>query len=1077
MRIPGYRLEGVAGRGGMGIVYRAEQLSIGRTVALKVLPPRAARDRRFVDRFLREAKAAARLNHPNVVSAIDAGKAGPLVYFVMEYVDGETAAALVEREGPLPVPRAVEILLGVARALEHAAAHGLVHRDVKPDNIMLARDGRVLLCDLGLARLAPAAGAAGGGRTGRRTGIAEGTPYYMAPEQARGLADIDIRADLYGLGATAYHLLAGAPPFEGEDAHEVMWKQVHEPFPSFARARPDLPPELVALLERMVAKRPEDRPQSPAEVRQALEDLGEALRTGRGGGGQRAAHRAAAPGRRWRAAGLLAAGVAALAAGGALLLRSGSEAEEVAAATAAAATGPAGPVGEVAGTAPGGAGAARTDAPPGTVPAAEAGGTLPVAADAVREAEAAVAWRLLAEELAGAGVGAEQRLARLRAIATRYAATAAAREAEQQAGALALELQQHRDRVRLQAEGWLRRARADGQFGAAAEQLQLLLAREAGGPGEPVVREVLAALEQECRERWRELEQELVALAEAGQHQAARERAEAFRARATPAVRALLEARLEQLLAAQQAEAAARALAAVAGEVRRALAGAPLEPALERVRAGLAEASLAPHRTELERMERELALGLGAEQRLLAAVGELVAGRSGGPQQLPLLVGEVLRGRCEAFDPQARLVQFVEEGLAEPVAVRLEDLEPDLLLRLAAGRAVRDDQPAGEAGRSGGEAAPGSAEGGAAGGGVSGGAAARELGAGVCLLRLQAPRAASAALRAVARAGTQLSEPLLEALAGAERRFAEAEAAAWHRRAAALEGTGRAAAAVAALEPLRERLAATAWVREHRAALRQLYVAARAAVLRAEGPQALLAGQVQPRGRDVVSVYYRFERPEELGDWQPLVAEAIEAYRDSAVRQVAGQVEFRGRVRWRPEVEGEVAVELLLRTERSTRNVNVVLYERGAWTGWLGAFMLQTDEDRVLRTSPRAPLRPRWAFRLPAHVVARLGGRPADTEFLFASRGPSLPVGSTAAAVVVRGRALSLVLNGEPISPAIPLPREEMRGGIALVPGKERLRVLELRITGTLDEGWLEQERRRLAGVEWDAAFAGAGRN
>ncbi|RME74797.1 MAG: serine/threonine protein kinase, partial [Planctomycetota bacterium] len=137
LRIPGYRLLGVAGKGGMGVVYRGVQESIGREVAIKVLPPGAGRSRRYVERFLREARAAARLNHPNIVAAIDAGRAGPLVYFVMEYVDGETAGDLVDREGPLPLERVLEILLGVARALEHAHREGLVHRDVKPDNIML----------------------------------------------------------------------------------------------------------------------------------------------------------------------------------------------------------------------------------------------------------------------------------------------------------------------------------------------------------------------------------------------------------------------------------------------------------------------------------------------------------------------------------------------------------------------------------------------------------------------------------------------------------------------------------------------------------------------------------------------------------------------------------------------------------------------------------------------------------------------------------------------------------------------------------------------------------------------------
>lgn len=269
LKIPGYRLLSVAGRGGMGIVYRAVQESIGRQVAVKILPTATARNRQFVDRFLREAKAAAKLQHPNVVAAIDAGQAGPIVYFVMEYVEGETLAQRVARDGPLDLETTLTVLTSVAKALEHAETHNLVHRDVKPDNIMITTDSRVLLCDLGLARPPQSAGR----KESKRTGIAEGTPAFMAPEQAQGLADVDIRADLYALGSTAYYLLFGHPPFDHEDAREIMRAHVYTPFPAFDAPHLDLPKPFVKLLSDLVEKDRAKRCPTPTALLQSLERI------------------------------------------------------------------------------------------------------------------------------------------------------------------------------------------------------------------------------------------------------------------------------------------------------------------------------------------------------------------------------------------------------------------------------------------------------------------------------------------------------------------------------------------------------------------------------------------------------------------------------------------------------------------------------------------------------------------------------------------------------------------------------------------------------------------------------------
>jgi serine/threonine-protein kinase len=213
--IPGFLILERIGRGCMGVVYKARQTSVDRIVAVKILLPSLAKNPSYVQRFVREAKMAAALSHPNLVSVIDAGAANGLYYFVMEYVDGKTVGERLHDIGRYDEKEALRIALDVAEALQHAHEQGLIHRDVKPDNIMIHRD-RAKLADLGLARPT----------TDERwalaeAGLAVGTPFYISPEQARGEVQIDIRTDLYSLGATLYHLVTGRPPFQGETSAEV----------------------------------------------------------------------------------------------------------------------------------------------------------------------------------------------------------------------------------------------------------------------------------------------------------------------------------------------------------------------------------------------------------------------------------------------------------------------------------------------------------------------------------------------------------------------------------------------------------------------------------------------------------------------------------------------------------------------------------------------------------------------------------------------------------------------------------------------------------------------------------------
>ena len=263
-----YRLIEKLGQGGMGAVYKAIQIQLRRHVAIKILAPKLAADPDFVERLRHEARAAAALNHPNVVVPIDVGEHAGIHYLAMEYIEGETLSKWMEREGRLPWRAAVEVALQVARGLEHAHKLGLVHRDIKPDNILLDRPSRLAkIADLGLAQRA---GESHAFKTGHD---AVGTPYYISPEQARGAADLDGRADIYSLGATLWHILVGVPPFDGPSGAVIMAKHLTEPVPDPRTSVTRCPEEVVAVINKMMAKHPPDRYATCGELAQDLECL------------------------------------------------------------------------------------------------------------------------------------------------------------------------------------------------------------------------------------------------------------------------------------------------------------------------------------------------------------------------------------------------------------------------------------------------------------------------------------------------------------------------------------------------------------------------------------------------------------------------------------------------------------------------------------------------------------------------------------------------------------------------------------------------------------------------------------
>src|SRR5216684_8360106 len=267
---PAYTIEGEIGRGGMGVVYMARDERLKRKVAVKVLPPDLAFREEIRLRFLREAETAARLSHPHIVPIHSVGE-GPdgLVYFVMAYIDGEPLGSRLKRRGQLSPEEARRILMETADALGAAHALGIIHRDVKPDNILLEGSrGRVMVTDFGIAK---ALSSTTGSGTLTATGVAIGTPHYMSPEQAAGDREIDGRSDIYSLGVVGYQMLAGELPFSAPTVPGLLLKQITEQAPNLQDRTPTCPDDLASCVMRSLEKEPEARWPTADALRRALE--------------------------------------------------------------------------------------------------------------------------------------------------------------------------------------------------------------------------------------------------------------------------------------------------------------------------------------------------------------------------------------------------------------------------------------------------------------------------------------------------------------------------------------------------------------------------------------------------------------------------------------------------------------------------------------------------------------------------------------------------------------------------------------------------------------------------------------
>lgn len=268
--IPGYQIIGKLGAGGMGLVFKARDKT-GRLVALKMLYPKLAAQLEYLNRFRREAELLIKFDHPNIVKGYQFAEAKGVYFLAMEYVDGASVQSrITENMGfGMDLPETdrheliINIMLQVSDALDYIEQQGILHRDIKPDNLLLTKDGTIKLCDLGFALPIKKGGKAS-------TSITSGTPAYMSPEQAKGQVNLDIRSDIYSLGATFYHMVLGKVPFSGTDNMEVMAQVVLNDLKSDAIKNRKLPPLLLYFIEKMMVKEKEIRYQNPAEI---IEDI------------------------------------------------------------------------------------------------------------------------------------------------------------------------------------------------------------------------------------------------------------------------------------------------------------------------------------------------------------------------------------------------------------------------------------------------------------------------------------------------------------------------------------------------------------------------------------------------------------------------------------------------------------------------------------------------------------------------------------------------------------------------------------------------------------------------------------
>lgn len=1075
--IPGYSDLEEIGRGGMGVVYRARQNSMDRVVAVKVLSRKLSRDERFIEKFVAEARNAAKLNHPNVITAIDVGESDGLHFFVMEFVEGREAAEIIEEQGRMSPEVAFGIAEQIACALDHAHAHGLIHRDIKPENIMVTDDGEAKLCDLGLARLVEV------GASRERGELTEGTPYYVSPEQAMGRKDLDIRTDIYSLGASLFHMLTGRPPYDGDGAGEIMWKQVNKPFPDVEIELPDLSPGRLQVLKRMVEKSRKHRPATPAALIEELRHARQSDQAVTAGPEAPTAGRTmsvrSAVGPALALAALL--GLVAIVLGGrwlvSMLGQSASQEQTLA------------PRPDLNG---GGArprprprrdSAAAPMAPrrverpsPVSAPSEEAGSVVAEGAALENAPEAeALARQLLGDPLATESSSLfdlSASLGRLGQVLGRFQGTTSAGFAQVQLPKTVQRLRKRLDQSLVEAGTRVSLALSKGDFAEAEAALESLIESvelvrsnlvSDGGSGwldhaQAGGRELLAEVEAAAEVlAGRRLEVEALAtldldgvLRQAGEHEAAGDPmaglilVEDATHRSTTGGRVRLQQSLVRLRLAVEQFVALTAL----GGLRERVFGWLVSGDLDQARAELKEGREDPDLTvvaagvaivgdEIERVAR-------AEKTFVERL-RLEADAAG----LPLVVGDVLRARVDSVDLTGMLADLKVSGRRPLLeGFDLRQLSGDFLRRCA-----RGGQGSGE----------------------------DSYGAGLLLVMRGMEVQGLAELEAAAVAGAGVPAATLSwardrALAARSRLVGQMMVSISDEAAA-----GRHAEVVALLHRLAAMTAGSPAFDERVVQLSEQYRESRVAQIvaaRDYGP--LCSGKVEDRGRKGHRITYAWADPRELEDW--VVQGDVPKDRQGPTLD-AGLLKVRDHVLHVVRWERDVAVTMEVRSTSIKRpNVNISVVDDGAGNSFLVGFGYWPPQAQggKLAVDPAAAARAGWAQALPVSAVVRRVPDADAWRTLFADERSGGALGRRKVTVVrvVRGRGKVVGMIGRKVvSSWKETPETTLTGpgGVGIVPFGEELHVSSVVMEGQLDPAWVASRAEELARVEAEKLFPIAG--
>ncbi|MBI4576240.1 MAG: protein kinase [Planctomycetes bacterium] len=1004
--IPGYEVLAAVGHGAMGVVYRARQLSLDRPVAIKVLAPRYAEDPAFVERFLREAKNVARLNHPGIVAGIDVGTAGGLCYFVMEYVEGTTLAEPLRRGQPVEVSAAAGYMLQLARALDHVHRAGIVHRDIKPDNVIIALDGTAKLLDLGVARRDDEELHAG----------MVGTPYYMPPEQARRSAP-DGRADLYSLGATFFHVLGGRPPYDGEDPREILRLHLTAEVPSVRALRAEVPESLDRLLARCMAKDPAGRPVDAAALVAELEAIRDSIAPRPAAAAVAAGpRRSSAPPTEPPAPSALRFGLV-MAAGALVLL-----AAVWGVLWAGREPAPSPPPGQTAPprTRPG------TGTNPGTptIPATptDKGTTTDTSTPTPPPEAAAVALLAAYEYLQSSPEDVPGAAERLRAVVRDFPGTPEAGRAQTR---LEQVLAAWKEAARSALEDALDRSRAlaaEGSYGAGVavlEEVRTRLGDDAELEGERVAQ--VQALEGECQRAWEALEPEVRAQADRGEMEEALARVRAFREAATAALRRSAD-RLRDELETSAREASLEDRARALLRRSRELAGrGDLAAARAALDQGASEAEMAPWRPRIDEMREALDSARSAWERLWATL----RGRGDTPMDLVFLDGTELRGTIRSMDEATWRFTLKRWGRHEEVEVVASSLAPATFLALAApGRGAAELAAAGQA-----------------------------------ALFAWLPEVAAAAFEAAQAQGYEPPPLTRERMAAVEAEAAERRAAAAHAAARRDMEEGRWREALDGLTRIREAYATSRYLSEHAGELAREEAAARRELTIAERVAAFYGASVRALDGGGHELEYGFRDESQGADWVSDDA----AHPASTVRVERGRLVLGGCVRWRGRMGGDVQLAFDARWEGRWPNIAVCMRGSGVYDGVvLGAGYKGLSPDWVV-VDPSNPEMGGKPAPLPGHLVGRYGGAPEALTILGAAWKPILqPKRSYRVRFHhVRGRGKIYIGSTLVVDCPLPDPPEGSFGTVAIHSFDTALEVDDLRLEGLVDWAWVRREVAR----------------